>query len=89
MQVRSEPSTPRPFAILLVFAAAVVQSSPTTALFAGFTAACAGSVVPTNATTAVAVRARRMKEVFLIDEFSIVSALEGEGWEKNSAYMVI
>jgi hypothetical protein len=30
-----------------------------------------------------------MKEVFLIDEFSIVSALEGEGWEKNSAYMVI
>jgi hypothetical protein len=56
-----------------------VQSSPIIALFAGFTAACAGSVVPTNAATAVAVIAKRMKEVFLIDEFSIVSALEGEG----------
>jgi hypothetical protein len=35
--------------------------------------------VPTNAATAVAATAKRIKEVFLIDEFSIVSALEGEG----------
>jgi hypothetical protein len=41
------------------------------ALVAGFTEACAGTVVPTIATTAVAAIARRIKEVFLIDEFSI------------------
>jgi hypothetical protein len=35
--------------------------------------------VPINAATAVAATARRRKEVFLIDEFSIVSAPEGEG----------
>jgi hypothetical protein len=79
MHVKSEPSTPRPFATLFPAADAAVQSSPIIALFAGFTAACAGSVVPTNVATAVAAIARRRKEVFLIDEFSIVSALEGEG----------
>jgi hypothetical protein len=79
MHVKSEPSTPRPFATFADFADAAVQSSPIIALFAGFTAACAGSVVPTNAATAVAATAKRIKEVFLIDEFSIVSALEGEG----------
>jgi hypothetical protein len=79
MHVKSEPSTPRPFATFADRADAEVQSSPIIALSAGFTAACAGSVVPTNAATAVAATAKRIKEVFLIDEFSIVSALEGEG----------
>jgi hypothetical protein len=79
MHVKSEPSTPRPFATFADFADAAVQSSPIIALLAGFTEACAGSVVPTNAATAVAATAKRIKEVFLIDEFSIVSALEGEG----------
>jgi hypothetical protein len=46
-------------------------------LSAGFTAACAGSVVPTNAATAVAAIAKRIKEFFLIDEFSIVNAPRG------------
>jgi hypothetical protein len=54
-----------------------VQSSPIIALSAGFTAACAGSVVPTNAATAVAAIAKRIKEVFLIDEFSIFSCPRG------------
>jgi hypothetical protein len=77
MHVKSEPSTPRPFAILLVFADAAVQSSPTTALSAGFTAACAGRVVLAMTATAVAAIAKRIKEVFLIDEFSIFSCPRG------------
>jgi hypothetical protein len=77
MHVKSEPSTPRPFATFADFADAAVQSSPIIALSAGFTAACAGSVVPTNAATAVAAIAKRIKEFFLIDEFSIVNAPRG------------
>jgi hypothetical protein len=86
MQTRSEPSTPRPFATLFVFAAAAVQSSPTVALSAGLIAACAGSVVLAITATAVAAIAKRIKEFFLIDEFSVVSALEGEGWSENTGY---
>jgi glucokinase len=71
MHVKSEPSIPRPFATLFEAADAAVQSSPTLALFAGFTAACAGSVVLAMTATAVAAIAKRIKEVFLIDEFSI------------------
>jgi hypothetical protein len=77
MHVKSEPSTPRPFATFFDAADAAVQSSPIIALSAGFTAACAGSVVPTNAATAVAAIAKRMKEFFLIDEFSVVNAPRG------------
>jgi superfamily II DNA helicase RecQ len=54
-----------------------VQSSPIIALFAGFTAACAGSVVLAMTATAVAATAKRIKEVFLIDEFSIFSCPRG------------
>jgi hypothetical protein len=71
MHVRSEPSTPRPLATFFVAADAAVQSSPTTALSAGLTAALAGSVVLAKTATAVAATAKRMKEVFLIDEFSV------------------
>jgi hypothetical protein len=34
--------------------------------------------------TAVAATAKRIKEVFLIDEFSMFPALEGEGWVESS-----
>jgi hypothetical protein len=54
-----------------------VQSSPIEALSAGLTAAFAGSVVLANTATAVAATAKRIKEVFLIDEFSIVSCPRG------------
>jgi hypothetical protein len=77
MHVRSEPSTPRPLAIFFDAADAAVQSSPIIALFAGFTAACAGSVVLAMTATAVAATAKRIKEVFLIDEFSIFSCPRG------------
>ena len=77
MHVRSEPSTPRPLATFFDCADAAVQSSPTTALSAGLTAALAGSVVPTNTATAVAATAKRMKEFFLIDEFSIFTCPRG------------
>jgi hypothetical protein len=61
-------------------AEAAVQSSPIEALSAGLTAALAGSVVLTNTATAVAATAKRINDVFLIDEFSrIFLALEGEG----------
>jgi hypothetical protein len=62
---------------LLAFADAAVQSSPIIALFAGFTAACAGSVVLAITATAVAATAKRIKEVFLIDEFSVLSCPRG------------
>jgi hypothetical protein len=62
---------------LLVLADEAVQSSPTTALLAGFTVACAGSVVLAMTATAVAAIAKRMKEFFLIDEFSVVNAPRG------------
>jgi hypothetical protein len=77
MHVKSEPSTPRPLATRFDAADAAVQSSPTVALFAGFTVACAGSVVLTNAATAVATTAKRIKVVFLIDEFSMFSCPRG------------
>jgi len=77
MHVKSEPSTPRPLATFLVAADAAVQSSPTIALLDGLTAAFAGSVVPANTATAVAATAKRIKEVFLIDEFSIFSCPRG------------
>ena len=77
MHVRSEPSTPRPLATFLVAADAAVQSSPTTALFEGLTAAWAGSVVLARRATAVAATAKRIKEVFLIDEFSVFSCPRG------------
>jgi hypothetical protein len=54
-----------------------VQSSPIVAFVAGLTAAFAGSVVPAKTATAVAAIAKRIKEVFLIDEFSIVSCPRG------------
>ena len=77
MHVKSEPSTPRPLATLFDDAEAAVQSSPITALLAGFTAAWAGSVVLASRATAVAPIARRSNEVFLIDEFSVVSCPRG------------
>jgi hypothetical protein len=77
MHVRSEPSTPRPFATFFDAADAAVQSSPIIALFAGFTAACAGRVVLAMTATAVAATAKRIKEVFLIDEFSVFSCPRG------------
>jgi hypothetical protein len=52
-------------------AEAVVQSSPINALSAGLTAALAGSVVLAITATAVAATAKRINEVFLIDEFSV------------------
>ena len=75
MHVKSVPSTPRPLADLPTDAA--VQSSPTVALAAGLTAACAETVVLANRATAVAATAKRIKEVFLIDEFSVVSCPRG------------
>jgi hypothetical protein len=62
---------------LFAAAEAAVQSSPITALSAGLTAALAGSVVLAKTATAVAATAKRIKEVFLIDEFSIVSCPRG------------
>jgi hypothetical protein len=56
---------------------AAVQSSPTVALAAGLTAALAGSVVLAKTATAVAATAKRIKEFFLIDEFSVVNAPRG------------
>jgi hypothetical protein len=63
---------------------ALVQSSPIVALLAGLTAAFAGSVVPAKTATAVAAIAKRIKEFFLIDEISMISTFEGEGWVKSS-----
>jgi uncharacterized membrane-anchored protein len=77
MHVKSVPSTPRPLATLFVFAEAAVQSSPTVALSAGLIAALAGSVVLARTATAVAAIAKRIKEVFLIDEFSVFSCPRG------------
>jgi hypothetical protein len=77
IQVRSDPSTPRPAAFLPVDA--LVQSSPIVALLAGLTAAFAGSAVPVKTATAVAAITKRIKEFFLIDEISIISTFEGEG----------
>jgi hypothetical protein len=57
---------------LPVFAAAAVQSSPTIALSAGLIAAYAETVVLAKTATAVAAIARRSKEFFLIDEFSVL-----------------
>jgi hypothetical protein len=48
-----------------------VQSSPIVAFAAGLIAACAGIDVPAKTATAVAAIARRIKEFFLIDEFSV------------------
>jgi hypothetical protein len=54
-----------------------VQSSPTVAFAAGLIAACAETVVLASRATAVAATAKRIKEVFLIDEFSIFSCPRG------------
>jgi hypothetical protein len=87
MQVRSEPLTPRPAAVpAFLPITPAKQSSPIAAFDDGLTAACAGMVVLAITATAVAAIAKRIKEFFLIDEFSVVSALEGEGWSENTGY---
>ena len=78
MQVRSEPSTPR-FGAVPDFLPITPgrQSSPTVAFVGGLTAAWAGNVVLAKTATAVAATAKRIKEFFLIDEFSVFSCPRG------------
>jgi hypothetical protein len=69
---------PRPAAVPVFFPITPAkQSSPIAAFDDGLTAACAGIVVLATRATAVAAIAKRIKEVFLIDEFSVISCPRG------------